>query len=269
LQVGGIKTAPIAREIARYLNAPVLMPSRGRAALVKPSDSARGVGAASKMLSFSGIDVYIGKPKENIEAIDYLEKKSPAIILNGGGPGVKNEISLLFFDCSNNGGNWLPLPAGPLRGTLRGAVKRCDAVLLNQGGGAGYGSILKTAKNAKKPVFFVKSETDATGLFGKYVAFSSDRPAEFFDELRGVISMRIVEKIPFKNHHFYTKEEIIKLFQLAKKYEAHLVCPEMDWIKLPRNIRQKVRFVPRKTTLQSNFYLWLEKKLGEKNEQAA
>jgi hypothetical protein len=122
------------------------------------------------------------------------------------------------------------------------------------------------AKNAKKPVFFVKNEFDAAGLFGKYVAFSGAGADRFFRALRGIISMRIVEKIPFRKNRFQTRDEIIRLFRMARKYEARLVCAERDWATLPMNIRQKIRFVPERAVLPPNFYIWLEKKLGANNE---
>jgi tetraacyldisaccharide 4'-kinase len=269
---GGVGKTPVVREIAKYLNAPVVMRGyRGKRRIgseVKTADSAREVGDEAKMLAGSGLSVYVGNRGESIEAINYKESRSPAIVLDDGfqNPRIKKDISVIVFDESVGIGNGLLLPAGPMRETLRSGIKRCDAVLIN---GSDFGSwgarVMKLAKKYKKAVFFIKKELDATGFFGKYVAFAGiGYPDKFFESLRSVVAMRVVEKISFPDHHFYTKDDILKLFRLARKYDARLVCTEKDWVKLPRNIQSKVKFVPLKTNIQSNFYLWLEKKLGDK-----
>ena len=218
------------------------------------------------MLAASGLSVYVGNRRQNIDAINYGESKIPAIILDDGfqNPGIKKDISLIIFDEDIGVGNGMLLPSGPLRETLWSGIGRTNAVLINQGDfGKSSVRILKMAKRRKKPVFFIKKEMDTAGLFGKYVAFAGiGYPDKFFDALRGVISMRIVEKVPFPDHHYYTKGDILTLFRLSKKYGARLVCTEKDWVKLPRNIQSKVKYVPLKVALQPNFYLWLEKKLA-------
>jgi tetraacyldisaccharide 4'-kinase len=265
LHAGGPGSTPLVREIARYLGAPVVMPGRGRGGKAKASDDARKIGAAAKMLTVSGADVYVRNAAESVDSINYSESKAPAIVLEGSGFRAKNGISVLLLD--GGIGNCLPLPAGPMRRTLRSGIRRSDAVLLDRDVAPGAAArIMRITKNAKKPVFFVKNEFDATGLFGKYVAFSGGDAGRFFGALRGVISMRIVEKIPFRNDRPRTGGEIVRLFRSAKKYGARLVCAERDWAMLPLNIRQKVRFVPEKAATQPNFYIWLEKKLGANNE---
>ncbi|MDR1071500.1 MAG: tetraacyldisaccharide 4'-kinase [Rickettsiales bacterium] len=263
--VGGPGSTPLVREIARYLGAPVVMPGRGRGVKIKASDGARDVGAAAKMLAMSGADVYVGNTAESIDLIDYSESKAPAVVLDGSRPRARNGISVLLLD--EGIGNGLLLPAGPMRGTLRSGVRRNDAVLLGRDvAPAAAARVMRIAKNAKKPVFFIKNEFDATGLFGRYVAFSCGNAGRFWAALRGTVSMRVVEKVPFRKNHFHTRDEIVRLFQSAKKYEARLVCAERDWVTLPRNIRQKIRFAPEKAALPPNFYIWLEKKLGANNE---
>jgi len=272
---GGVGKTPVVREIARYLNTPVVMrgysgKNRVAGQPVKNTDSARDVGDEAKMLAESGLSVYVGSRKDNMDAINYAELgKIPAIVLDDGfqNPSIKKDISIVVFDENICVGNGFLLPAGPMRETLRSGIKRCDAVLVGRGDSeVGCLRVLKIAKRYKKPVFFIKKETDTAGFFGKYVAFAGiGYPEKFFETLRSVPSIRIVEKIPFPDHHFYDKNDIIRLFQAAKKYEARLVCTEKDWVKLPRNIQAKVRYIPLKASMQPNFYVWLEKKLGEKH----
>jgi tetraacyldisaccharide 4'-kinase len=275
---GGVGKTPIVREIARYLGAPVVMrgyggSNRKTGVPVGGIDSAADVGDEAKMLSLAGIDVYVGNRRDNIDAIDYREARPPAVVMDDGlqNPSVKKDVSLLVFDESVGVGNGLLLPAGPLREPLRSGIKRCGAVLINQSdsGSANCLRILRLAKKYKKAVFFVRREMETAGFFGKYVAFAGiGYPEKFFADLRAVPSMRVIEKISFPDHHFYGKKDILRLFREARKYEARLVSTEKDWVKLPRNIQAKVRFMPLKITLQPNFYVWLERKLEKKNAQS-
>ena len=273
---GGVGKTPIVREIARYLNAPVVMRGyKGRSRIsgrpVGAADSSFDIGDEAKMLSVSGLEVYVGNRSINIDAINYApDIKVPAIIMDDGfqNPGIKKDISIVVFDESVCVGNGLLLPAGPMRETLSAGIKRADAVIIchNDGGGGKCMRVVRTAKRLKKPVFFIKKEADTAGFFGKYVAFAGiGYPDKFFEVLRGIPSVRVVQKIPFGDHHLYTKKDIIRLFQAAKRYDARLICTEKDWVKLPRNIQAKVRFVPLKIHVQPNFYQWLEKKLEAKN----
>jgi tetraacyldisaccharide 4'-kinase len=276
---GGVGKTPIVREIARRFNAPVVMRGyRGKnkksGMPVKYADLAVDVGDEAKMLVESGATVYVGNRRQNTEAINYSANVSEidAIVMDDGfqNPGVKKDVSLVVFDESVGIGNGLLLPAGPLRETVRSGIGRCDAVLIVQGGDGLVNtlSVIRTAKRLKKPVFFARKEMNAKGFFGKYVAFAGiGYPSKFFDDIRAVPSIRIVEKIPFPDHHYYNKNDIVRLFRAAKKYEARLVCTEKDWVKLPRNIKAKVRYVPLQITIQPNFYAWLEKKLAEKKEE--
>jgi tetraacyldisaccharide 4'-kinase len=283
---GGVGKTPVAREIAKYLNAPVVMRGYGghkRCGQVMPSDSARDVGDEAKMLS-EGLPVFVGDRVENINRInegrwiscpeaggtgqgDINSAFAPAIILddNFQNPSIGKDISVLVFDESVGTGNGLLLPAGPLRETLHSGIRRADAVIIIQvDSGSNSTRVMRLAKRLKKPVFFARREMDATGFFGKYVAFAGiGYPEKFFEALRLVPSMRIVNKVPFADHHFYTKEDAIRLFRKAREFDARLVTTEKDFVKLPRHIRQKVRFVPLKVFLPPNFFLWLDRKLAE------
>lgn len=279
LLAGGVGKTPIVREIARHLNACIVMrgykgKKRNGTAKVRSTDSAKDVGDEAKMLSESGLSVYVGNRRQNIESIDYNSRgvnHESRIVLDDGfqNPSIKKDISIIVFDESIGCGNGFILPAGPMRETLRSGIRRSDAVIIVQGDGELISSmpIIKAAKKRKKPVFFARKEMDTKGLFGKYVAFAGiGYPEKFFGALHNIPSIRIIEKRPFSDHRAYTKVDIVGLFKLAKKYDARLLCTEKDWVKLPRNIRAKVKFVPLKITIQPNFYAWIEKKLEEKNE---
>jgi len=262
---GGVGKTPLVREIAKYLDAPVVM--RGykgtkRRGQVKSFDSAEEVGDEAKMLAQSGLKVYVGDRVENTDLIGY---SAPAIVMDDGfqNPVIHKDLSILAFDESVGTGNGFLLPAGPLRETIRSGIRRADAIIVGQSeSGRGCRSVINLAKKRKKVVFFAKKELDKTGLVGKFVAFAGiGYPDKFFDALRQVPMMRVVKKIPFPDHHQYSNDDLVSLFSTARAHGARLVCTEKDWVKLPSHIQAKVRFAKQITILPAGFWKWLDKKL--------
>jgi len=266
---GGVGKTPIVREIAAHLNAPVVMRGFGghnvrAGAPVRKTDLARDVGDEAKMLADAGLTVYVGSRRENMDVINYGPERPAAIVMDDGfqNPSIRKDVSVLAFDAGVES-NYLILPAGAMRETLRHGIKRCDAVLLN----GHEPRVMKMAKRLRKPVFFIRKEMNAANLFGKFIAFAGiGYPDKFFESLRRIPTVRLVGRVPFPDHHLYGKDDIIRLFRMARQYEAGLICTEKDWVKLPLNIRKKIKYAPLKTVLPPNFYVWLDKKLAEKTE---
>ncbi|MDR1027268.1 MAG: tetraacyldisaccharide 4'-kinase [Rickettsiales bacterium] len=249
----------IIREIAKYMNAAVVLGGYGRGRIARENDPVSEIGAEAKMIAKSGLEVWVGNKSESVQSLEIKDQKVSAVVAAGPVP-VKNAVRILLFDGASAAGNGLFWPAGPLRRGIVSAVKSADAVLLAGTPGAGSARILRIAKRKKKPVFFVRKDFDTDGLFGKYAAFG-DGP-ELFGALGGILSVRLVDKIRFPAGRVYNKNDIIKLFRAAKAFEARLITDEKNWVRLPSNIRAKVRFVPVRVGLQPNFYLWLERRVA-------
>ena len=271
LLAGGVGKTPIVREIAKYFKSPVIM--RGYlgkntklGSIVKLSDTSLDVGDEAKMLSESGIKVYVGDRLDNIKSLNSKDDKPKPIIMDDGfqNPLIKKDISILVFDEAVGIGNGFLLPAGPMRETLHSGIRRCDAILINQSDSfIKLSRIVKMAKNYKKAVFFAKRNLDIEGFSGKFIAFAGiGYPRKFFNELAIVPNIEIIKTISFPDHYFYTKNDIIKLLELAKKYNVKLLCTEKDWVKLPHEIQVKVKYIPLKISIEPKFYTWLEKKIS-------
>ena len=246
-----IGKTPLLREVAKYLGAPVV---------IQDNDSMN-----VKMMKEAGINVLDGTVREALESSQVYGKQYPAVIVDGDPKFA--DISILVFDDFYGTGNGLLFPAGPLTNGTRSAIKESDAVLIIQTDAASVPiDIVKLAKKYNRPLFLARREMDVQGIFGKFVAWTSiPRPVRFFESLRSVPVIRVVDRVKFKPGKILEKAEIIGLFHTARRFEARLITTEKDWYGLSRNIQQKVKRASVRMSLPPNFFMWLEKKLGEKN----
>ncbi len=246
---GGVGKTPVVRAIANYFGAPVVM--RG----YKKSDKTGNVGDEATMLARTGLAVHVGDRKSNIILLNkQLNEKGPIVMDDGlQNPTIKKDISLLVFDEGLGYGNGFLLPSGPLR-VPKSAAEKADAII-----------VIKNKKPNKKfvlpvgvPVFFAKNQTVSPyDDDEKLVAFAGiGYPKKFFNSLHNVVARRA-----FADHYEYTDEDLKKLFALAEKKKAKLITTEKDWVRLPVEIRDKIKYARLDTVIDNNFYDWLKEKI--------
>ena len=56
-------------------------------------------------------------------------------------------------------------------------------------------------------------------------------------------------------------DDIKKLFELAEKHGAKLITTEKDWVRLPENVRDKIKYAQLDTKLDNEFWNWLKEKI--------
>ena len=84
----------------------------------------------------------------------------------------------------------------------------------------------------------------------KLVAFAGiGYPKKFFNALKNVVAKRA-----FPDHYQYTQQDIEQLLSLAEKKKAKLITTEKDWVRLPIEIRDKIKYARLDTVLENNFY---------------
>lgn len=250
---GGVGKTPIVRAIANYFDAPVVM--RGYKKNKKTGD----VGDEAMMLSRGGLVVHVGDRKSNIVLLNKQSDETTPIVMDDGlqNPTIKKDISIIVFDESLGFGNGLLLPAGPLR-QPKSVLKNADAIIVIRN------------KNKKKnfvlpesiPVFYAKNQTVSPyDDDEKLVAFAGiGYPKKFFNALKNVVAKRA-----FPDHYQYTQQDIEQLLSLAEKKKAKLITTEKDWVRLPIEIRDKIKYARLDTVLENNFYDWLKEKIQYAN----
>jgi tetraacyldisaccharide 4'-kinase len=82
-------------------------------------------------------------------------------------------------------------------------------------------------------------------------------PKKFFNSLTGVVAKR-----GFGDHYQYTDKDIADLIESAKRKKAKLVTTEKDWVRLPIDVREKIKFARLETKIDERFFDWLKGKLN-------
>ena len=245
---GGVGKTPVVRAIANHYGSPVVM--RG----YKKSAKTGNIGDEAIMLSRTGIAVHVGDRKSNITLLNKQKDDTPIIMDDGlQNPTIKKDISIIVFDQGLGYGNGLMLPAGPLRVPKRMA-KNADAIIVINNN--------KPRKNftlpAGIPVFYAKNQTTSPyDEDEKLVAFAGiGYPKKFFGALKNVVARR-----SFPDHYQYTGEDIERLMSLAAKKKAKLITTEKDWVRLPIEIRDEIKYARLDTIIDNTFWDWLKEKL--------
>ncbi|MDW2974735.1 MAG: tetraacyldisaccharide 4'-kinase [Alphaproteobacteria bacterium] len=245
---GGVGKTPVVKTIAVRYNAPVVM--RGYKKNTKDGD----VGDEAKMLARAGLAVHVGDRKSNIVILNKQDDNTPIIMDDGlQNPTIKKDVSIMVFDEGLGYGNGFMLPAGPLRQPKKTA-RQADAVI-----------VIKS-KNPKKnfvlpadvPVFYAKNQTVSPyDKNERLVAFAGiGYPKKFFAALKNVVAHR-----SFPDHYQYVKEDLEKLIMLADKKKAKLITTEKDWVRLPEQIRETIKYARLETVIDYSFWVWLKEKL--------
>ena len=246
---GGVGKTPIVRAIAQYLDAPIVM--RG----YKKNKNSGDCGDEANMLARAGLNVHVGDRKSNLILLNNQNQEIGPIVMDDGlqNPTIKKDVSIIVFDQALGYGNGFLLPSGPLRQPKR-AAKKADAIIVIKN--------KKTKKNFKLPdnvpVFYAKNQTVSPYDEDiKLVAFAGiGYPKKFFDSLHNVVAKRA-----FPDHYQYTDDDINKLMMLAKKKGAKLITTEKDWVRLPVEIRDEIKYARLDTLIDNLFWDWLKEKL--------
>lgn len=249
IMAGGVGKTPIVREIAEFLDSPVVM--RG----YKKSAKTGNVGDEASMLARSGLQVHVGDRKSNVILLDKQNEENSPIVMDDGfqNPKIHKDISILVFDQGLGYGNGFLLPAGPLREPCR-AVKRADAVIIIKN--------KKPKKNFKLPdnvpVFYASGKTISPyDESEKLYAFAGiGYPKKFFNSLKNVVG-----KKAFPDHYQYTDEDLKKLIDNAERKDAKLITTEKDWMRIPVELRDEIKYANLDMVIENNFWNWLEEKL--------
>ena len=169
-------------------------------------------------------------------------------------PSIKKDISIYVFDEGLGFGNGFLLPAGPLRETKK-HILNADAIIVIRNKNPRKKFVLPTGI----PIFYAENKTVSPYPRGERLfAFAGiGYPKKFFNSLSGVVAKR-----GFGDHYQYTEKDIADLIESARRKKAKLVTTEKDWVRLPADVREKIKFARLETKIDDRFFDWIQGKLN-------
>jgi tetraacyldisaccharide 4'-kinase len=155
-------------------------------------------------------------------------------------PTLAKDLSLLVIDGGTGFGNGRVLPAGPLREPVSACASRCQAAVLIGPDTAGALAVLPPDLAVLRARLVQDGAIDA--LRGRRVlTFAGIAvPEKFFAPL-AASGAEIIERVPFPDHHLFTRRELDKLLARAAALDAIPVTTPKDFVRLPADMRSQFR----------------------------
>jgi tetraacyldisaccharide 4'-kinase len=188
------------------------------------------------------------------------EKKNIEVLIFDDGL-QDNQIDYNFkfvcFDGDLGIGNGLLLPAGPLRETIN-SLKKYDVVFIKKGNNLNNLIKLIEKHNKRIKIFITDYKVSKFSKFNKskkYLIYSGIGNPHNFAKILKQNKVKIVDKIIFPDHHSYSNQDFNFILNKAKQNNAEIITTEKDYVKVPKKLQKKIKF------LKVNLIIHNEKKL--------
>ena len=192
--------------------------------------------------------------------IKLAEKKNIEVLIFDDGL-QDNQIDYNFkfvcFDGDLGIGNGLLLPAGPLRETIN-SLKKYDVVFIKKGNNLNNLIKLIEKHNKRIKIFITDYKVSKFSKFNrskKYLIYSGIGNPHSFAKILKQNKVKIVDKIIFPDHHSYSNQDFNFILNKAKQNNAEIITTEKDYVKVPKELQKKIKF------LKVNLIIHNEKKL--------
>jgi tetraacyldisaccharide 4'-kinase len=203
--------------------------------LVDPShDTALNVGDEPLLLARVAPTIVSA---DRAEGARLAEQQDASVIIMDDGfqnPGLIKSASLIVIDGALGLGNEHVIPAGPLRASLGFQLEQANGIIL-VGEGDAVERITAMARGASLPILSAELAPDRDNAWLKdkpLVAFAGIGNPDKFFHLVEDLDGRIAARIAYGDHHPYTRQDALKLLDLAKRHDAQLVTTQKDIVRI-------------------------------------
>lgn len=165
-----------------------------------------------------------------------IDAGATILILDDGlqNPSLFQDVKIGVFDGNIPLNNTHTFPAGPMRETFSKGLDRLDImVLLN------FETLPLWADSAR--CLRGQTLTDQQPDRSSYVAFAGIGYPDKFFHLLDKVGFNVLERLPFPDHHVYSKQDIDLLLEKAKNKQAQLITTEKDLVKFPKNVKKNIQ----------------------------
>ena len=181
---------------------------------------------------------------------------------------IKYDLEIVCFNNLNWIGNGLTLPSGPLRENINN-LKSYENVFLN----GNEESLIAIKEQIKRinPNININSGKYIPlniGEFDKdqnYLVFSGIGNHKTFVEMLKNNKLKIVSDLEYPDHYQYSKKDFDEIIINAKKFNAHIITTEKDYLRLENLNRNEIFYV--KSSLDISDEKNLTNKLIRLNEK--
>ena len=178
---------------------------------------------------------------------------------------INYNISIACFNSSEEIGNGLLLPSGPLRESIK-ELKNYDAVFLNgeRKNNKFSRKLKKINKNLK--IFhanYVPTNLNKFDLKKNYLLFCGLGNPDEFKRTLNKYKFKIKEKFIFPDHYNLLNKEINNLKKIAIEKKLDIITTEKDYLRLSNSNKKGIKFLKIKLQILENlkFVNFLNKNL--------
>jgi tetraacyldisaccharide 4'-kinase len=181
---------------------------------------------------------------------------------------IKYDLEIVCFNNLNWIGNGLTLPSGPLRENINN-LKSYENVFLN-----GNEESLITIKEQIKKINpsmnintgkYIPLNINEFDKNKSYLVFSGIGNHKTFIEMLKNNKLKIVSDLEYPDHYQYSKRDFDEIIINAKKYNAHIITTEKDYLRLENFNRNEILYI--KLSLNISDEKSLTNKLIKLNEK--
>ena len=181
-----------------------------------------------------------------------LEKGYDAVILDDGFQDykIKKNLSIICFNSNQLIGNGYLFPSGPLRESL-GSLRNANILIINGDRSLDFEQkILKIQKDLKIYYSNYKPLNIQEFKNKKLLVISGiGNPENFFKILKDN-QMNIQKKMVYPDHYEFTKNEMLKIIEYAKKNDFQIVMTEKDYYKIKDFRLENIKYLKVKLEIE-------------------
>ena len=242
--IGGTGKTPLSIHIARKLSENGKNPAIVRKYYKSHKDEHKMI-----LSYYNKLILNLNRSKGIYEA---LEKGYDAVILDDGFQDykIKKNLSIICFNSNQLIGNGYLFPSGPLRESL-GSLKNANILIINGDRSLNFEQkILKIQKDLKIYYSNYKPLNIQEFKNKKLLVISGiGNPENFFKILKDN-QMNIQKKMVYPDHYEFTKNEMLKIIEHAKKNDFQIVMTEKDYYKIKDFSLENIKYLKVKLEIE-------------------
>ena len=242
--IGGTGKTPLSIHIARKLSENGKNPAIVRKYYKSHKDEHKMI-----ISYYNKLILNLNRSKGIYEA---LEKGYDAVILDDGFQDykIKKNLSIICFNSNQLIGNGYLFPSGPLRESL-GSLRNANILIINGDKSLNFEQkILKIQKDLKIYYSNYKPLNIQEFKNKKLLVISGiGNPENFFRILKDN-QMNIQKKMVYPDHYEFTKNEMLKIIEYAKKNDFQIVMTEKDYYKIKDFSLENIKYLKVKLEIE-------------------